>query len=116
MYALNRGGRFKYARTVLNQHGSQSMGEVYSATRIYPSVIADLEDDDKVRSVGYDKIATLAKHYGVSSDFLLGISPTESSRIDKAYTQGWEDACDFIRKNLVDAAKMDLKRPLRESK
>ena len=26
MYALTRGGRFKYARTVLNQHGSQSMG------------------------------------------------------------------------------------------
>ena len=116
MYELTRGGRFKYARTVLNQHGSQSMGEVYSATWISPSMIADLEDDDKARSVGYDKIAALAKHYGVSSDFLLGISPTESSHIDKAYTQGWEDACDFIRKNLVDAAKTDLKCPLRESK
>lgn len=116
MYALTRGGRFKYARTVLNQHGSQSMGEVYSATQIYPSVIADLEDDDKVRSVGYDKIAALAKHYGVSSDFLLGISLTESLRIEKAYTQGWEDACDFIRENLVDAAKTNLKCPLRESK
>jgi hypothetical protein len=40
MYALTRGGRFKYARTVLNQHGSQSMGEVYSATWISPSMIS----------------------------------------------------------------------------
>lgn len=74
MYTLTRGKRFKYARTIWNQHGSQSMDEVYSATWVSPSMIKDLEDDGKDRSVGYDKIAALAKHYGVSSDFLLGIS------------------------------------------
>ena len=54
MHTLTRGGRFKYARTVLNQHGNQSMDEVYSATWISPSMIKDLEDDEKNRSVGYD--------------------------------------------------------------
>lgn len=91
------------------------MGEVHSATGISASMIQALEDDSVERSVGYDKIATLAKHYGVSSDFLLDISLAESWSTDRAYTQGWEDACDFIRKKLADVTKTNLTCPLRGS-
>lgn len=85
MCVLTRGERFKDARTVHNQHGSQSMDEVYSATGISPSMIKDLEDDEKNRSVGYDKIAILAQYYGVSSDFLLGLSPYSTVEKDLEY-------------------------------
>lgn len=78
MCVLTRGERFKDARIVHNQHGSQSMDEVHSATGISQSMIKDLEDDEKNRSVGYDKIRLLAVHYGVSTDYLLGISDIPS--------------------------------------
>lgn len=84
MCNLTRGERFKDARTVHNKNGNQSMDEVYKATGVAASMIKDLEDDDKNRSVGYEKIAALAKHYGVSSDYLLGLSPnpTTNKNID----------------------------------
>lgn len=71
---LTRGERFKDARTEYNQHGRQTMDEVFSATGISKSLIQALEDDESTRSVGYDKIAALAVHYGVSSDFLLSLT------------------------------------------
>lgn len=71
---LTRGERFKDARTEYNQHGRQTMDEVFSATGISKSLIQALEDDESTRSVGYDKISTLAAHYGVSSDFLLSLT------------------------------------------
>lgn len=112
MHTLTRGGRFKYARTVLNQHGSQSMDEVYSATWISPSMIKDLEDDDKVRSVGYDKIATLAKHYGVSSDFLLGISdvktPDTTAQAVIEYTGLSEDNVSTLHRMVENALFHDV--------
>ena len=82
MCKLTRGERFKDARTVHNKNGSQSMDEVYNATGVSASMIKDLEDDDKNRSVGYDKIAALAKHYGVSADYLLGLSPNPTTNKD----------------------------------
>lgn len=82
MCKLTRGERFKDARTVHNQNGNQSMDEVYTATGVAASMIKDLEDDDKNRSVGYEKIAALAKHYGVSSDYLLGLSPNPTTNKD----------------------------------
>lgn len=74
MCKLTRGDRFKDARLVHNKNGKQTMDEVYAATGIAASMIKDLEDDNKYRSVGYDKIATLAKHYGVSADYLLSLT------------------------------------------
>lgn len=74
MPKLTRGECFKDARLVHNQHGWQSMEEVYTQTGVSASMIKDLEDDDKIRSVGYDKVVILAKHYGVSTDYLLGLS------------------------------------------
>lgn len=75
---LTRGERFKDARTELNQHGDQTMSEVYRATKINKSLIQALENDDSDRSVGYDKVATLAAHYNVSADYLLGLSDDPS--------------------------------------
>ena len=74
MSTLTRGERFKDARLVYNRNGKQSMDEVYTATGVSASMIKDLEDDEKERSVGYDKIAILAKHYGVSADYLLSLT------------------------------------------
>ena len=71
---LTRGERFKDARTVYNQRGKQTMDEVTAATGVSKSLIQSLEDDDVARSVGYDKVAKLAAHYGVTADFLLGLS------------------------------------------
>lgn len=71
---LTRGERFKDARTVHNRHGAQNMDAVYMATGIAKSIIHALENDDIDRSVGYDKVALLAKHYGVSIDWLLGLT------------------------------------------
>lgn len=75
---LSRGERFKDSRVIYNKNGKQTQAEVYSATGIPASCITDLEDDDKQRNVGYDTIAKLARHYGVSADFLLGLSESKS--------------------------------------
>ena len=74
MPLLTRGERFKDARTVHNQHGKQTLREVKNATGVNESLIQALEDDNSTRSVGYDKVAALAKHYGVSVDWLCSIS------------------------------------------
>ena len=78
MVRLTRGERFKDARTVHNQHMKQTMDEVAAATGISKSLIQALEDDENNRSVGYDKVATLAAHYHVSTDYLLGLSDDPS--------------------------------------
>jgi transcriptional regulator with XRE-family HTH domain len=74
MCTLTRGERFKDARNIHNKNGKQTMDEVYAATHITGSMITDLEDDEKKRSVGYDKIVALSNHYGVSADYLLGLT------------------------------------------
>lgn len=82
MHKLTRAERFKDARTVHNRHGSQSMDDVYKATGVSASMIKDLEDDEKSRSVGYEKVAMLARHYGVSTDYLLGMADVPSKSYD----------------------------------
>lgn len=74
MAILTRGERFKDARTNYNQHGKQTMKAVEQATGVSASLIKDLESDTSNRSVGYDKVAALAKHYGISADWLLGLT------------------------------------------
>ena len=74
MARLTRGERFKDARIVHNQHKKQTMDEVATATGVSKSLIQSLEDDSVNRSVGYDKVRKLAKHYRVTTDFLLGLS------------------------------------------
>ena len=74
MTRLTRGERFKDARLVHNQHKKQTMDEVSAATGVSKSLIQSLEDDSVNRSVGYDKVAKLAAHYNVTTDYLLGLS------------------------------------------
>lgn len=75
--------RFKEARTKYNQHGQQSVKDVSQMTGITGSLIDDLESNvGKLRDVGYLKVRKLAEHYGVSSDFLLGLSDTPSVKED----------------------------------
>ena len=74
MAKLTRGERFKDARIVHNQHKKQTMDEVATATGVSKSLIQSLEDDNVNRSVGYDKVAKLAAHYRVTTDYLLGLS------------------------------------------
>ena len=74
MARLTRGERFKDARTVHNKNKKQTMDEVSAATGVSKSLIQSLEDDSVNRSVGYDKVAKLAEHYNVTTDYLLGLS------------------------------------------
>lgn len=74
MTKLARHERFKDARVSYNQHGTQSIKEVSTATEIKQSLISDLENENKDRGVSYTVVATLARYYGVSSDWLLGLS------------------------------------------
>ena len=85
MARLTRGERFKDARTVHNKHGSQTMAEVYNATGVSASLIKELEDESE-RDFGYKKVAKLAVYYGVSVDWLLGLTE-DHSRIPSAIDQ-----------------------------
>ncbi len=68
-------GRLYLARTKYNQNGSQTLGQVSRDTGIDKTLIAGAEKDkDNPRIIGYAYIAKLAKHYGVSADFLLGLT------------------------------------------
>lgn len=75
--------RFKEARVKHNQHGQQSVKDVAKITGLTGSLIDDLESSlGKPRDVGYSKVKKLAEHYGVSSDYLLGLSDTPSVKED----------------------------------
>lgn len=76
MAALTRGERFKDARKVYNRHGSQSMEQVRQATGVSKCALAALENDASSTGVSYLSVAALARHYGVCSDWLLGLSET----------------------------------------
>ena len=65
---ITQGERFKDARVVHNRHGLQSTKVVSEQTGISTSIINALENE--TRSVGYEKVIILAKHYGVSIDWL----------------------------------------------
>ncbi len=63
-------------------HGKQTMGQVAKATGVPQSIISDLERDHELdaehpatpRKVAYQTVAVLARHYGVSADYLLGLT------------------------------------------
>ena len=85
---LTMGERFKDARTVHNQHGKQTTGAVEKATGISKSTISETENDK--RAPGAETISELARHYGVSADYLLGLSdvitPDTTAQAVIAYT------------------------------
>lgn len=74
---------FKLARTKYNKHGFQSVETVSKITGISRSMIEDLESPvGSKRGVSYLKVADLAKHYGVPSDYLLGLIDVPSQDVD----------------------------------
>lgn len=94
--------RFRKARTVYNQHGAQSTQEVAKETGVTKSLIEDIESTvGKPRNVGYLTVKKLAQHYSVSTDYLLGISDTPSTKEDiqaACKTTGLsEDAIYFLK-------------------
>ncbi len=105
MSVLTRGERFKDARTVHNQHGKQTLRAVKDATGITESAIQALEDDDSTRVVGYDKVAALAKHYGVSLDWLCSLSD-DPSRTPSAADDLGLDPC--VIKEILKIKKGNL--------
>lgn len=75
--------RFKKARTIHNRHGAQSTQEVAKETGVTKSLIEDIESTvGRTRNVGYLTVKKLAQHYGVSADYLLGLSNTPSIKED----------------------------------
>ena len=69
--------RYYTARTKYNKHGFQPIQDVYKNTGIAKSLLSDLEAE-KDRGVSYKKIKDLAEYYGVSVDWLLGLSDVHS--------------------------------------
>lgn len=85
---LTMGERFKDARTVHNKNGKQTTDAVFEATGISKSTLSNIENDK--RDPGADVIRKLAKHYGVSTDYLLGLTdiktPETNARAVISYT------------------------------
>lgn len=74
--------RFWLARCVYNQHGKQSVATVTKNTKIAGSMIDDLEAvAGKPRGVSYLTVAALAKYYGVSVDYLCGLSDVPTTDV-----------------------------------
>lgn len=90
---LTMGERFKDARTVHNKHGKETTGAVAEATGVSKSTLSEIENDSRVP--GAKIIAELARHYGVSTDYLLGLSdvitPDTTAQAVIAYTGLSED-------------------------
>lgn len=70
------GEHFKEARTKYNQHGSQSPYDVENIKEIgiSNSTIYEIEKGKKKSGPSAEVVIKLAQHYGVSADFLLGLS------------------------------------------
>lgn len=67
--------RFKLARTKYNQHGEETVKEVAAHLEIPKSLLDDLESEaGKKRGTSYLTVKRIAEYYGVSSDYLLGLS------------------------------------------
>ena len=72
--------RFQKARKEYNKHGEESAETVAKHTGLSRSLIDDLESTlDNKRGVSYLKVAKLAEYYGVSADYLLGLSDVVSA-------------------------------------
>lgn len=90
---LTMGERFKDARIVYNKHGKQTTDDVSDATGISKSTLSNIENDR--RDPGARVICKLADHYGVSTDYLLGLteikSPETTAQAVISYTGLSED-------------------------
>lgn len=74
MASLTRWERFEDARLQYNRHGKQTMDEASNGSGVSKGIIQALESEKSNRGVSYESIAKLADYYGVSADWLLGLS------------------------------------------
>lgn len=113
--------RFKRARTIHNRHGAQSTQEVAKETGVTKSLIEDIESTvGKPRNVGYLTVKKLAQHYGVSADYLLGISDTPSTKEDiqtTCKTTGLSTSViEWLKTITGDPAKIDALNSILDNK
>ena len=78
---LTRGERFKDARLEHNVHGKQTMEQVEAAASVSKALISSIEND-KAGSVGSEYVVSLARHYNVTTDYLLGLSDVPTTKED----------------------------------
>lgn len=76
--------RLRKARTIFNVNGNQSITTVANNTGLSKSMISDIENGNSSRDVGCSYICILSKYYGVSSDWLLGLSDIPNQNIGVA--------------------------------
>ena len=99
MMLLERDERFKDARKVYNPNGDQTIAQVAAATGVSTNVIWNLENNNE-KNVGCLNVAALAKHYGVSADWLLCLRDLRTPDIDLQaiceYTGLSEDAVSYL--------------------
>lgn len=115
MCLLTQGERFKDARIVHNQHGKQSIGDVVKGTGVSGSLISDLENG-KDRKVNYSDIVKLAKYYGVSLDWLLGLTEVRTldmnaRAISEATGLSEKSVSELINRNLVRKQAFTMNNP-----
>lgn len=71
---LTVGERFIKARNEYNINGAQTQKAAAEGAGISASLLSEIENNEKSRDVGCYHIVKLAKYYGVSVDYLLGLS------------------------------------------
>ena len=113
--------RFKTARTIHNRHGAQSTQEVAKETGITKSLIEDIESTvGKPHNVGYLTVKKLAQHYGVSTDYLLGLTDTPSTKEDiqaACKTTGLSTSViEWLKTITGDPAKIDILNSILDNK
>ncbi|MBQ3355672.1 MAG: helix-turn-helix transcriptional regulator [Oscillospiraceae bacterium] len=104
--------RLKQARVDYNQNGKETIEEVAKATGIPKSTIgrmekyADKTDIDDVSDIYLSPVPVLAKHYGVSSDYILGLTnvrtPETNVRAVCKYTGISEGAVAKLRSSFAE--------------
>ena len=72
--------RLYMARTEYSKHGKQTQDAVCEAIGIVKSKLSDLERTDKTRKATAADIALLAEYYGVSADYLLGLTEVPTTK------------------------------------
>lgn len=74
--------RFKNARTKLNKNGFQSVQDVKRETGLGDTMIDALESETSTRGVSYLAVKKLASYYGVSMDYLAGLTDIPAAKTE----------------------------------
>lgn len=85
------------------ENGYPSTVDLEKAINIPSSTLGNYEDDDKNQNIGYANLVTLAKFYGVSTDWLLGLSSVERHLNTEYIDLGLnDDVIDILRAKTIN--------------